>query len=84
MNAQTMPLAPRVAGMEAASFPSARHARGAARPSLWARLFSWIKVARERRRLLELDPRLLKDVGLTPEQAWHEASRPFWDVDRSR
>lgn len=50
-------------------------------PSLWTRIATWRRVARERRRLLELDPRLLADMGLTPEQAGREASRPFWDVD---
>jgi len=46
---------------------------------------AWNRVARERRRLLDLDERVLRDIGLTPEQAYREASRPFWDMgDRRR
>ena len=54
------------------------------RPSLLARLATWHRVARERRRLLDVDPRLLADMGLSPEQAAYEASRPFWDVNARR
>jgi uncharacterized protein YjiS (DUF1127 family) len=34
--------------------------------------------ARQRRMLLELDDRLLKDIGVTREQAMREARKPFW------
>jgi uncharacterized protein YjiS (DUF1127 family) len=37
--------------------------------------------ARERRQLCELlqhDTRLLKDMGITWNEAMHEASKPFW------
>ena len=37
------------------------------------------RVARERRRLSELDDRQLRDIGLTRWQAAHEARRHFWD-----
>lgn len=33
---------------------------------------------RGRRELLELDERLLRDVGISREQAQREASKPFW------
>lgn len=58
--------------------------RRAARPSWLARIATWHRVARERRRLLNLDPRLLADMGLTPDQAAWEASRPFWDAEPRR
>ena len=54
------------------------------RPSLLTRIATWHRVARERRRLLQIDPRLLADMGLTPDDAAYEASRPFWDVDGYR
>lgn len=54
------------------------------RPSLLTRIATWHRVARQRRQLLDIDPRLLADMGLTPEQAFREASRPFWDVDGYR
>ena len=33
---------------------------------------------RQRQDLRELDDRLLCDIGITREQAKHEASKPFW------
>ena len=34
--------------------------------------------AEQRKQLLELDDRMLKDIGITREQAVREASKPFW------
>jgi uncharacterized protein YjiS (DUF1127 family) len=42
---------------------------------LFARLYAR---QRQRRALLELDDRLLCDIGVTREQALQEASKPFW------
>jgi len=39
---------------------------------------AWIARARQRRQLLELDTRLLRDIGMTADQARHEARKPFW------
>ena len=33
---------------------------------------------RQRRALAQLDRRLLRDIGVTPEQAEREAAKPFW------
>ena len=44
----------------------------------------WREVARQRRSLLELDERLLKDIGNTRADALREASRPFWDPGQER
>lgn len=52
------------------------------RPGLLARLLCWQAVARERRRLAELDPHLLDDIGLEAGAARQEAARPFWDSPR--
>ena len=43
-----------------------------------------VQVSRERRRLAELDPRMLADIGLTEAQAAHEANRSFWDLPAKR
>jgi uncharacterized protein YjiS (DUF1127 family) len=45
-----------------------------------------LKVRRERRMLLRLDDRALKDMGFDRGAAYSEAQRPFWDipVDRLR
>lgn len=44
------------------------------------RLWLW----RERRDLERLDAHLLKDIGVSPAEAFREAARPFWDVPNSR
>jgi uncharacterized protein YjiS (DUF1127 family) len=42
-----------------------------------------LQVRRERRLLLRMDDRMLKDMGLNGS-AYAEASRPFWDVPVDR
>ena len=42
-----------------------------------------LQVRRERRILLGMDARMLKDMGLNGS-AYAEASRPFWDVPVNR
>jgi uncharacterized protein YjiS (DUF1127 family) len=42
-----------------------------------------LQVRRERRLLMGMDERMLKDLGLNGI-AYREASRPFWDVPRER
>jgi uncharacterized protein YjiS (DUF1127 family) len=34
----------------------------------------------ERRHLAELDPRLLRDIGIDPVAAAQEVDRPFWEL----
>ena len=41
-------------------------------------LGSWRKRTRQRRELLELSDALLKDIGISRRDAWHEAHKPFW------
>lgn len=43
-----------------------------------------IAVREERRRLRDLDPRTLQDLGISREQALLEADRPFWDLPQDR
>lgn len=45
-------------------------------------LGQWIRVSRERRRLGELDERLLRDIGIDAASAAEEASRPFWEMPK--
>lgn len=42
-------------------------------------LLRWHEVAQQRRRLLSLDDRMLKDIGITRADATREGSRPFWN-----
>jgi uncharacterized protein YjiS (DUF1127 family) len=63
--------------------PSLVRARSSApRPSWGAWLLGLLGCGRSRRRLAELDDRMLRDVGLTREEAGREAGRPVWDVPR--
>ena len=47
-------------------------------------LMDWHERARQRRALLTLDDRMLKDIGISRAEAEHEACQPFWRkaVDR--
>ena len=49
-----------------------------------ARLLRWHELARQRRALLTLNDRMLKDIGVTRAEAEREAGRPFWSdaIDR--
>lgn len=38
----------------------------------------WRMRSRGRRTLLELDDRMLRDLGLTRGEAYREATKPFW------
>jgi uncharacterized protein YjiS (DUF1127 family) len=48
------------------------------------RMLPWLRQAlalrRQRAHLTRLDDHLLRDIGLTPDDAMHEGSRPFWDA----
>lgn len=42
-------------------------------------LLRWQELSSQRRRLLELDAHMLKDIGISRADAVREAKRPFWD-----
>lgn len=59
--------------------------RATARPGFaWPRLGLMLRVARERRALAATPEARLADMGLTPDEVMQEASRPFWDLPRTR
>ena len=39
---------------------------------------TWRRRARERRELAQLDPRAVRDLGLSVGQVQFEANKPFW------
>ena len=43
-----------------------------------ATLRLWRERAYSRKNLAGLDPRMLRDIGVSPSQLWHEANKPFW------
>ncbi|MFZ4805878.1 MAG: DUF1127 domain-containing protein [Hyphomicrobiaceae bacterium] len=45
-----------------------------------AMVAAMLRVRRERRQLLALDDRMLKDIGMSRGDAYAEASRPLHDV----
>jgi uncharacterized protein YjiS (DUF1127 family) len=47
---------------------------------LLRRLFALALLSRQRRALARLDAALLKDIGLTQDEAAEEARRAIWDV----
>lgn len=51
--------------------------------ALLARLAYAFKVRAERRRLMQLDDRMLKDIGLSRGEAYRESSRAFSDLPAS-
>ena len=53
-----------------------------ARSGLLDMLFALAALRRQRRRLGDLDPALLRDIGLTEAEAADEARRPLWDAPR--
>ena len=46
--------------------------------TLFEALLTWQRRARERRHLAELDPRLLRDMGISEAEAARESAIPFW------
>jgi uncharacterized protein YjiS (DUF1127 family) len=48
------------------------------------RLLRWHELSRQRRALLGLNERMLKDIGITRLEAEREARRPFWSDGISR
>ena len=43
-----------------------------------------LTMARERRALMQLDDRMLKDIGIGRSEAYQEASKPFGEVSNRR
>ena len=67
--------------------PSIRHSDREHRDTGWAAaarrtVTGWIARSRQRRALLEIaesnDFHLLKDIGVSQEEAFREAEKPFW------
>jgi uncharacterized protein YjiS (DUF1127 family) len=42
------------------------------------------RIYQERRALMALSDRTLKDIGLSRTDAYHEGNRPWWDLPRCR
>lgn len=51
-----------------------------ARSGLMQRMLAAIAIRRSRARLLDLDDRILRDIGVSRHDAEAEARRPLWDA----
>lgn len=49
-----------------------------------ARVRAWQEVSWQRKELLGLSDRQLKDIGISRVDAQREADRPFWDLGQTR
>jgi uncharacterized protein YjiS (DUF1127 family) len=58
--------------------------RGArvARGNILTLALAIVETWRQRRQLQQLEPRMLKDLGLSPDEVFREARRPIWDLPR--
>lgn len=48
--------------------------------NLVRRVVFWMELAESRRRLRQLDERMLRDIGVDRADAEREARRPFWEI----
>lgn len=64
------------------ALPLSRTTRTTAQPSAWAVLLRRVlTVVVTRQHLLELDGHMLRDIGMTAQQARREAGRAPWDIE---
>ena len=69
---------PAIAHSEPTGFAKSRHSRVVSL-AYWITLANWcFERRRQRKALLELDDRMLADIGLTKSQAIEEGEKPFW------
>ncbi len=56
-----------------------------AHPIRWlvANFVNLLALRQTRQRLAQLEPHLLRDIGLTVDQAHREAARPVWDAPKT-
>ena len=43
-----------------------------------ATLREWRRRSRDRAELARFDERMLRDIGISPGDVWHEINKPFW------
>ena len=74
-------------GSVARALPGCRPARVRIADGILRLIFALglaLDVRRERRMLLSMDDRALKDIGFNRSEAYAEAHRSLWDIPRDR
>ena len=67
-----------IADSEPTGLAKSRHSRVLSL-AYWVTLANWcLERRRQRKALLELDDRMLVDIGITKSQAIDEGKKPFW------
>ncbi len=56
------------------------HIAASSQASLFTRVGAMFGIHRERRALASLEPHMLRDIGVSQDDARREASRPAWDM----
>ena len=46
--------------------------------TLFDLIVDWYERSNQRRRLAEVGPRMLKDIGISRVDVWQEVNKPFW------
>jgi uncharacterized protein YjiS (DUF1127 family) len=59
-------------------FAAPRQPRGGVPLQAFVAIAAALERRRQRKRLAALEPRLLRDIGVSAEEAWRESRRPFW------
>ncbi|MEX0759186.1 MAG: DUF1127 domain-containing protein [Tistlia sp.] len=67
-----------LAGRRAGARAGPRLSASQAVPALVQLLLLWQERSNQRLRLRELDDHMLKDLGISRDQAWRESEKPFW------
>lgn len=62
------------------AIPTPTGRRGSTPAKLWSALRAAMALGRQRIALDQLDEHLLDDIGVSRDDARHEAQRPVWDV----
>jgi uncharacterized protein YjiS (DUF1127 family) len=68
----------------ARALPAARPAKAGVREGWLGWLAAMLRAIESRRRLTDMDERMLRDIGVTSSQAFEEASRAPWDLATRR
>ncbi len=72
-------------GFDGVAWTGPQQSRNVGAWQVWTRVSDALRARRTRRELMEMDSRMLSDIGIGRAEAWTEAQRAVWDTaPRSR